>query len=103
LKTSGEIIFDRDTALAQADKLERLADEIRRRTVRPMENDGQNLHAVWTGSSATAFLRKQQDLRRQIKQTEQELRDIAADIRATARRVYGAEMEAVRIAQSLLH
>lgn len=101
MKTSGEIRFDYENALTQASRLEELANNIQRRVVRPMDSTAQDLHAAWTGTSANDFIRKEQDLRGQVAQTEQDLRDIASDIRTIARRLYNAEMDALRVAQSL--
>lgn len=99
MKSSGEIRFDLQSALAQAQKLDGVTERIERKVTRPMDGTAQELNAVWKGENANLFVKKELDLRRQITQTAQDLRGIARDIRATARRMYDAEMEALRIAQ----
>lgn len=97
MKSSAEIRFDFQNARLQADRLEALADKIDSQVTDKMEDTAQQLHAAWTGDSANRFIAKHDDLRQQVRQSSRELRSIADEIRRIARRVYDAEMEALRI------
>ena len=100
MRSSGEIRFNYRLALSQASQLERLAERAERLSKQKMEPSMQSLSAAWKGESATAFLKKEEQLKRQILVSASEIRGIATDIRTIARRVYNAEMEALRIARS---
>lgn len=99
MSTIFTIQFDYNHAISQAKELERLADRIESNVVKKMDGVADDLNAAWKGESAGNYIRKEQQLRDQIKQTARELRDTAADIRRVAKRLYNAEMEAIRIAQ----
>ena len=98
MSSRSEIRFNFRQALAQADRLDALADRLGKITGKTMENSMQMLTRAWKGDNANAFLRKEENLRKDIKGTAADLHDIADDIRRIARRVYEAEMEAWRIA-----
>lgn len=100
MKTAHQIDVDLQTALAQARHLESIADAITHRVVKPMNSTAQTLQTAWKGASATQFIRKETALSSQVSATAQQMREIAADIRAAAKRIYNAEMEACRIAQT---
>jgi|GluameStandDraft_1065615.scaffolds.fasta_scaffold32403_3 uncharacterized protein YukE len=100
MKTAHQIDVDLQTALAQARHLESIADSITHRVVKPMDGTAQTLQTAWKGASAAQFIRKETALSSQVSATAQQMREIAADIRAAARRIYNAEMEACRIAQT---
>lgn len=100
MKSSSEIRFDFQNALEQARKLEAMADSIDRRVANRLEETSQSVHAAWKGDSATRYIGKTQELRRQVRQTANTLRDIAGDIRRVARRIYEAEMRALEIARN---
>ena len=74
-----------------ADRLEQLENKT--------ENSMQTLSAAWKGQNATAFLRKEDTLKKEVRKTAAEIHSIADDIRRIARRIYEAEMAALRIAQ----
>lgn len=95
----GEIRFNYRLALAQATQLEGLAERAERLSKQKMEPTMQSLSAAWKGENATAFLKKEEQLQRQILVSASEIRGIASDIRTIARSVYNAEMEALRIAR----
>jgi len=99
MKSSSEIRFDFQNAMEQASRLDALADSIDRRVAGRLEETAQSVHAAWKGDSAARYIGKTQDLRQQVRQTARTLRDIAADIRRIARRIYEAEMRALAIAR----
>lgn len=100
MKSSSEIRVDFQNAMQQAQKLDELANDIDRRVANKLDETAQSVHAAWKGDSATLYIGKTQELRRQVQQTARTLRDTAEDIRRIARRIYEAEMRALEIAQS---
>lgn len=100
MKCSSEIRFDFQNAMQQAQKLDELANDIDRRVANKLDETVQSVHAAWKGDSATLYIGKTQELRRQVQQTARTLRDTAEDIRRIARRIYEAEVRALEIAQS---
>lgn len=100
MKSSNEIRFDFQNAMEQAKKLDALAESIDRRAANKVEETAQSVHAAWKGDSAARYIGKTRQLSQQLHQTANTLRDTAEDIRSVARRIYEAEMRALRIAQS---
>lgn len=98
MSSRSEIRFNFRQALNQADKLDDVADRLERLSGRTLENSMQTLSAAWKGENAAAFLNKEDILKGDIKKTAANIHDIADDIRRIAKRVYNAEMEALRIA-----
>lgn len=98
MSSRSEIRFNFRQALNQADKLDAVADRLGNISKNSMEQSMQGLAAAWKGENAAAFLKKEDILKRDIKETAANIRDIADDIRRIAKRVYDAEMEALRIA-----
>lgn len=99
MKTSSQIRFDFQNALSQAQKLEKLANQINRSIAADIEQNAQRLHSAWTGDSANRYIQKEAQLAAQTRQSAEELLRIASDIRRIARQVYNAEMQALQIAQ----
>lgn len=100
MSSSQQLQFDFDMALSQARRLEELAMEIERGVTRPMGHSMQELAAVWKGDNANAYLKKEETLKTHIGKTSDRLREIAAEIRSVAKRVYEMEQNAVRIAKT---
>lgn len=98
MKSQWQINMDFQNAKAQADKLDGIADSIEKHVSGQMRNAGNLLRSAWKGENASLYLQKEDRLAAQIQQTANDLRNIANDIRATARRIYDAEMTALRIA-----
>lgn len=97
MKSSTQIRFDFQNARQQADRLDELANNLEQQVVRQMSDAGQQLRTAWTGESANRFSAKQGELQEKIRKTIRTLREIADEIRRIAKRVYDAEMEALRI------
>lgn len=100
MKTRGQIVFDFNNAQSQARRLDDLASELERRVVHGLADSVQELSSAWKGSSASAYLQKEERLQNNISKTASNLRDIASEIRIVAKRVYDAEMYAIYIAQN---
>lgn len=103
MKTQQEIEFDFHNALYEAEHLEELADRMDSKTTRGLAHSIQELSAVWQGEGAKEYLRHEDRLKTHVKRSAQSLRGVADDVRAAARRLYAAEMEAVRIASARLN
>ena len=97
MKSSTQIRFDFQNAKNQANKLDELADNLEQQVVRKMSDTAQQLRAAWSGQSASRYLAKQAELQQEVVETVRALREIAEEIRRIAKRVYDAEMEALRI------
>lgn len=93
------IEFDFKKAKEQAEKLDEVAERLNRLSNKSFSATMQQLSSVWKGENATLYLDKGDSLQEKMNATARELQNIASDIRAVARRMYEAEMNALRIAQ----
>lgn len=93
------IEFDFKKAKEQAKKLDEVAERLNRLSNQSFGGTMQQLSSVWKGENATLYLNKGDRLQEKMNATAGELQNIASDIRAVARRMYEAEMNALRIAQ----
>lgn len=98
VRLEGDIWFDFQLAREQADRLEDLARQLEQRTVEALDESVASLGAAWKGGEAIRFLHRENRLREEFQNSANKLRNVAADVRRTAKRMYDAEMEAVRIA-----
>lgn len=97
------IEFDFKKACQQAGRFEELANELQNLSSSRFGGTMQNLAAGWKGENATAYLRKGTQLQTEMTGTSRDLQNAASGIRAIARRIYDAEMEALRIAETRNH
>lgn len=93
------IEFDFKKAKEQAKKLDEVAERLNRLSNKNLSDIMQQLSSVWKGENATLYLDKGDRLQEKMSATAKELQNIASDIRTVARRIYEAEMNALRIAQ----
>lgn len=98
MKTSAQIQFDFAQARRRAEELEEIAAELNRLARNDMEAVMGEVSAAWRGDSASLYLSKADRLQQEITGSSRDLNSIAASIRTIARRMYEAEMEALRIA-----
>ncbi len=98
MKSIGQIRWDFTKARADAAEIDHIAETLRGLSATQMENSMNRLAGAWTGDNAKLFLRKEEQLKTDIRETARSLNDIADDIRRIARRVYEAEMRAYEIA-----
>lgn len=98
MSSRAEIRIDFQQAMRQADRLDEIAKKLERVSKNSMEDSMQNLSSAWKGNNASAFLRKEEHLQKDIYVTAGNIREIADDIRQIAGRIYEAEMAAWRIA-----
>lgn len=94
-----QISMDFGQAKRKADELERIADELGRLLGTEFADTLNNLGNNWKGDNAQAYIRKGFSLKEKMEQTAMELRASASTIRAVAKNIYDAEMEAIRIAE----
>lgn len=88
-----EIQYNFQQALTQADKLDDVADCLRRISENSMEESMKTLASAWKGESAIVFLGKEEILKGNIKDIAVNIRYIADNLRHQARNIYNAEME----------
>lgn len=93
------IQLDFAAANAQATHLEELAGEIGRLQSDQLGGALEELYGYWQGASSESFQKKGRELQHGLQNTEKDLYAVARNIRAVARRIYNAEMTALRIAQ----
>ena len=86
-------------ASAQASRLEEQAEAVRAIAERQMPDMMQQLSANWTGEAADQYLAKCEQLRKKLLNNARQLEDTADTIRRAARRLYEAEMTALRLAE----
>ncbi len=98
MATRQSIEFDFKKALAQADRIDGVADKLSNLSSRQFGATMQNLSANWKGENASGYLNKGVRLQNKMDSTVNELRNIAEDIRRIARTLYDAEMAALEIA-----
>lgn len=93
------IEFNFKTALKQADKIDEIANNLSMLSRTDFGNALQNLSAGWKGENASMYLSKGSTLQGKMNGTSGSLRAVATDIRTIAKRIYDAEMAALRIAE----
>lgn len=100
MATRTRIEMDFKQAMAQADEVDEIADRLSDISGGQLGDALQNLAAAWRGENAVSYLGKGARLQDKISASSGELHETAASIRRAARRIYNAEMEALRIAEA---
>ncbi len=98
MATRQSIEFDFKQALAQADRIDSIADNLSNLSGKRFGATMQNLAANWKGNNASGYLSKGAKLQGKMNVTVNELRNTASDIRKIAKSLYDAEMAALEIA-----
>lgn len=98
MATRESIEFDFRKALAQANKIEAIAERLGRLSGMEFGNTMQNLSSGWKGENASLYLTKGSRLQEKMNGTVKELYSVASSIREIAKRIYDAEMAALEIA-----
>lgn len=99
MASEATIRFNFQKALAQADQLDTIANNLNKISSGDLNGTLQVVSANWKGQNASAYLEKGGKLQGNIGTTAKDLHSIASDIRIIAKRVYSAEMAALEIAQ----
>lgn len=88
-----EIDFAR--ALSQADQLEQISIDLSSMAKTRVEKAMGLLDSHWNGENARLFIKKGENLIPDLIETAEYLKQMAANIRFTADKIYSAEMQAV--------
>lgn len=88
-KQNGENNFR--SAMAQAAKIDEIAENLAAVSDKKLGNTLQELSMGWKGENASAYLRKGAKLQDRMSDSSMELRGIAEDIRNRAKRIYESE------------
>ncbi len=99
MKSRYEISMDYQRVLSMTNELDELASTLRKETKQNGANTLRTLGAGWSGENAQQFISKANSFLDKTEETASYLNSMASQIRANARRVYLAELEALRIAQ----
>ncbi len=97
--TAAKIRFNFDSARARANELDEIADMLRRKCLKGMQDAQEELAAAWKGENANRFLQKSERLELEIQKSAAKLHSVSEAIRQNARIIYDAEMQARRIAE----
>lgn len=98
--TRSNIEMNFASACSQAKRIEEIADEMNALASQNLVVTMQEISACWKGESAAAYLSKVESVKDDILSTKSLLKTIAQMIRTEAKRVYDAEMAALRIAET---
>ena len=93
----GLIDMDFKTARQQADRLDRLANELESLTVNDYEAAMGQIRSGWSGEAAGGFLAKGGALEGDMKSTVKKIRELANSIRSTAHKAEDAQKKAQEI------
>lgn len=93
------IIFNYEKAIKQADELLEIAKEVRKVAKTNMSESLTAIDKNWDGENSVKFIKKGNVLKDKISDSADDIERIAGDIKIMAKRIYDAEMEAVRIAR----
>lgn len=99
MSTQYEIDMNFRAAIAQANKLEEVAERLRRVSDNDYNNTLQNISSAWKGENAQAFINKSSLLIEKMDNTAESLRNAAGTIRQIAKNIYEAEMAALAVAR----
>ncbi|HJD21099.1 MAG TPA: WXG100 family type VII secretion target [Candidatus Gemmiger faecigallinarum] len=86
-------------ASAQASRLDEQAEAVRAIAERQLPDTMQQLSGDWSGTAAGQYLAKCEQLRQKLLNNARQLEQTADTIRRAARRLYNAEMAALRLAE----
>ena len=100
MATRESIEMDFRQAMAQADKIDGIADCLSQTSNDRFGGALQNMAAGWKGENASAYLGKGARLKNRMDTSASDLHNSAAAIRRAAHRIYEAEMAALDIANN---
>lgn len=94
-----KIEIDFQNAQAQAKRLEDVADNMKRLADQQIADTIREMSSCWKGETAAAYFGKAEKVKQDIADTAKALYAVASNIRAQARRIYDAEMQAISLTQ----
>ena len=92
------IIFDYEATIRQVEKLEELAERLRRIADNDLEEVLSEINQGWQGENATKFLSKGDTMKGKVLRSSENLQNIANTMRQMAENLRTSEQEAARIA-----
>jgi len=95
----GKIEFNYYQTIAQAKKLDELANELRSMLRGSYTSAANNISSAWKGNNADRYLDKLMDLKSEIESTARYLSNLASSIRKAAKIIYDAEKRAEELAR----
>lgn len=95
------IELDFAASIKQAEEIERIADDLKNLADNKMSDTVSEMQSCWKGDSAQAFFAKSSIVQGNLEETAEKLMEIAQSIRSAAKKMYDAEMEALRIAETV--
>lgn len=96
--TLGEIYFNYNKAIQQANRLDDVAKRLSTAASVTMVGILSDVHKAWKSDSAPAYVKKGEKVEQDMDTTAKNLREIAQTIRTIAQRIRDAELAAWRIA-----
>ncbi|BCN29978.1 WXG100 family type VII secretion target [Anaeromicropila herbilytica] len=100
MSSYSSIEFDFAKALSQANEIDEIARDLNTLASNKFDTTMQSLSSNWKGDSANKYLKKGVTLQTYMGTSVKNLNTVADNIRAVAKRIYEAEMEAKRIAEA---
>ena len=94
-----QIQMDFNHATQKANELDEIANDLSKLSGTDLQNTLNSLGNNWKGDNATLYIQKGFSLKESMDTTVTSIRQTAATIRAIAKNIYDAEMEALRIAE----
>lgn len=101
MATYSSISFDFTQAKAEANRLESIANDMKRLANFNMQSSLNYLSTGWQGESAKLYLNKGNNVKNDILAVANDLYAVANSVRTVAKKVYDAEMEAKRLAEEI--
>lgn len=93
------IAFNYEKAVKQADELLDIAKDIHKVATDKLEPSIKIVDKNWDGASSKKFVAKSRQLKDKVVDSANDIQAIADSIKEMAKKIYDAEMEAIRIAK----
>lgn len=97
-KSAFEIKMDYNRAIRQANELDSIARELRNTANNELQDCVADISHNWTGENSNAYVQKCNVLKSNIVSTAKKIEKTADTIRLIAKKIYDAEMFALRLA-----
>lgn len=99
MASRSQIMMDFDRAKQKANELDNIANDLSGISSRDLQGTMEGLANDWKGDNATAYIKKGYTVKEKLDVIVTDLHNTANTIRAIAKNIYDAEMEALRIAE----
>jgi uncharacterized protein YukE len=97
--TNGLIKADYNLSLRKVAELKNIASELNKIGNAKISEINQGVSNSWKGNSATQFIYHTNEFQEELLKTQREVENLADKLEHNARKIYQAEMEALRIAK----